>query len=91
MNSALPDTDASILYNDSDYPSRDHARFPENCDAVTELQGVAHDVDRYLELAGALDGPILEVGCGSGRVAIPLGTATRRPDPCHARRTHTYP
>jgi SAM-dependent methyltransferase len=75
VNSSLPDTDPSILYNDSDYPSRDHARFYENCDAITESQGVAHDVDRYLELAKKINGPILEVGCGSGRVAIPLARA----------------
>ncbi len=75
MNSTLPDTDASILYNDSDYPSGDHARFPENFDAVTELQGIAFDVDRYLEIAKGLDGSILEVGCGSGRIAIPLARA----------------
>ena len=75
MNHGLPDTDPSIHYNDSDYPSPDHGCYPENLDATTELQGVAHDVDRYLEIAAGIEGPILEVGCGTGRVCIPLARA----------------
>lgn len=75
MNHDLPDSDPSIHYNDSDYPSADHGRYPENLDATTEAQGVAHDVDRYLELAESISGPILEVGCGTGRVCIPLARA----------------
>ncbi|MCP3918081.1 MAG: class I SAM-dependent methyltransferase [bacterium] len=75
MNANLPDADASILYYDSDYPSADHGLYSENLDPTTEQQGVAGDVDRYLELASKLDGSILEVGCGSGRVAIPLARA----------------
>ena len=59
MNHDLPDSDPSVHYNDSDYPSADHGRYPENFDAITEAQGVAHDVDRYLELAGGTDGAIL--------------------------------
>lgn len=72
MNSTLPDDDPSIDYYDSDYPSRDHGVYPENLDPVTEIQGVAHDVDRYVELLASVNGPILEIGCGTGRVAIPL-------------------
>ena len=33
------------------------------------------DVDFYDNLARAVDGPILELGVGSGRVAIPLAQA----------------
>ncbi len=72
MNSTLPDDDPSILYNDSDYPSKDHGPFPENFDAVTDAQGVAHDVERYIEIASGVRGPVLEIGCGSGRVGIAL-------------------
>jgi SAM-dependent methyltransferase len=78
MNSTLSADDASILYCDSDYPSKDHGRFPENFDAVTEFQGVARDVDRYLEILVQEGGPILEVGCGTGRIGIALARAGHR-------------
>lgn len=64
-----------LEYYDSDFPSRDHGRYPENFDAVVEYQGLAHDVPRYLELAAAAQGPVLEAFCGTGRVAIPLARA----------------
>ena len=64
-----------LEYYDADFPSRDLGRFPENFDAVTEYQGLAHDVPRYLELAKKTGGPVLEAFCGTGRVAIPLARA----------------
>lgn len=33
------------------------------------------DIDMYLALASATDGPILELACGSGRVCVPLARA----------------
>jgi SAM-dependent methyltransferase len=33
------------------------------------------DIDMYLALASASDGPILELACGSGRICIPLAEA----------------
>jgi len=33
------------------------------------------DVAMYLALASAIDGPVLELACGSGRIAIPLAVA----------------
>src|SRR6478735_8927066 len=33
------------------------------------------DVDLYLALAARTDGPILELGAGSGRIAVPLAQA----------------
>lgn len=36
---------------------------------------MAGDVDFYRALAGELGGPVLEVGCGTGRVSIPLAEA----------------
>lgn len=37
------------------------------------------DVAFWRRLAAAASGPILELGCGTGRVTIPAGRATRRP------------
>ena len=64
-----------LEYYDADFPSRDLGRFPENFDAVTEYQGLAHDVPRYLELVADANGPVLEAFCGTGRVAIALARA----------------
>ena len=72
MNAALPDDHPSIDYYDSDYPSPDGCGYPENFDAVTEIQGLAHDVERFLGIAEEVGGPVLELGCGTGRVALAL-------------------
>ncbi|HEY0510376.1 MAG TPA: class I SAM-dependent methyltransferase [Thermoanaerobaculia bacterium] len=73
MNANLPGDHISIHYYDSDYPGRDTSRIPENFDGTTVVQGLAHDVDRYLELAGETPGGrVLELCCGTGRVSIPL-------------------
>ena len=74
MNANIPDNDVSIEYYDSDYPSA-QGPFPENFDRITEYQGVAHDVARYLEIARAVGGPVLELCCGTGRIALPLARA----------------
>jgi len=75
MNENLPDDDPTIIYNDSDYPSKDHGRFPENFDETTKQQGVAFDVDRYVEIAEQVGAPVLEIGCGSGRIGIAMARA----------------
>jgi SAM-dependent methyltransferase len=36
------------------------------------------DVDLYLSLARAADGPILELACGSGRICVPLAAGGQR-------------
>ncbi|SRR5712692_1407372 len=72
MNSDVDSNNAAVYYYDSDYPSPDLSLYPENFDEVTEYQGLAFDVPRYKELATAVGGPILELCCGTGRVAIPL-------------------
>lgn len=36
------------------------------------------DIDTYLALASAADGPILELACGTGRICIPLAAAGHR-------------
>jgi SAM-dependent methyltransferase len=40
-----------------------------------DLQGGPDDLDRYLRLAAAEDGPVLELAAGTGRLAIPLALA----------------
>jgi SAM-dependent methyltransferase len=75
MNPGLPADDATIRFYDGDYPSTLAAVFPDNCDDVLGFQGLAHDLDRYLEIADAIGGPILDLCCGTGRVTIPLARA----------------
>lgn len=72
MNQGISVKDASFEYYDGDYPSQDHGPFPENFDETTKFQGLAFDVSRYKEIASEQGGPILELCCGTGRVAIPL-------------------
>jgi ubiquinone/menaquinone biosynthesis C-methylase UbiE len=72
MNAGISSSDASIHYYDGDYPSPVASLYPENFDETTKYQGLAFDIDRYLALAGETGGPVLELCCGTGRVAIPL-------------------
>ena len=72
MNPGIPDDDPSIDYYDSDYPSVQYGPYPENLDAAFQGQNIAHDVARYQAMAKAIGGPVLELCCGTGRVAIPL-------------------
>ena len=41
-------------------------------------QDMTEDVDFYIELARAADGPIVELAVGTGRIAIPVAEATGR-------------
>ena len=41
--------------------------------------GMTADVDFYVELARAADGPLVELAVGNGRVAVPIAQATGRP------------
>ncbi len=72
MNAGIGNDHASIHYYDSDYPSPFDSLFPENFDSVTEYQGLAFDIERHRELITEFGGPVLELCCGTGRVAIPL-------------------
>lgn len=72
MNPGIGADDPSIYYYDSDYPSPYDTLFPENFDQTTEFQGLAFDIPRYRELVAEIGGPVLELCCGTGRVAIPL-------------------
>lgn len=72
MNAGLEAHHASVQYYDADYPSCDLSAYPENIDETVHYQGIADDVPRYLEIASSIQGPILELCCGTGRIAIPL-------------------
>jgi SAM-dependent methyltransferase len=73
MTSEWTSADNPMLdYYDADFPSPLLSRFPENFDSTTVFQGLAHDVTRYREIAANKAGPVLELCCGTGRVAIPL-------------------
>lgn len=74
MNAGLESNHVSIHYYDGDYPSKENSIYPENFDQTTVFQGLAHDVARYKEIASEVKGPVLELCCGSGRVAIPLAS-----------------
>jgi SAM-dependent methyltransferase len=75
MNPGLTSDHASIRFYDGDYPSTHTPVFPENCDSTLAFQGLANDIDRYLELAAETGGPILDLCCGTGRITIPLARA----------------
>ena len=73
MNSHLSAQHPSVHFYDSDYPSTELEADLVNVDDTVAAQGLAHDIQRYLALAAeAPAGPVLELACGTGRVAIPL-------------------
>lgn len=72
MNVGLNSNDPTISYYDGDYPSPFSSRFPENFDSTTKAQGIEQDIARFQELAASIESPVLELCCGTGRVAIPL-------------------
>jgi SAM-dependent methyltransferase len=77
MNPGLSSDHVSIHYYDGDYPSAD-GPFRDNFDETTVFQGIASDIQRYREIASETEGEILELCCGTGRIAIPLARAGRR-------------
>jgi len=77
MTSTTPQNSA-VRYYDSDYPSEHFGAHAENFDDTTVAQGLRHDVARYLEIAAEVEGEILELCCGTGRVAMPLAAAGHR-------------
>ena len=76
MNAGVETTDhPSIVYYDSDYPSKQFSVYPENFDDIVAFQGLANDVDKYLQLAGLAGPKILDLCCGTGRITLPLAAA----------------
>ena len=74
MTNTTPQNTA-LRYYDSDYPSENFGDCTENFDETTVSQGLRHDVARYLTIAAEVGGEILELCCGTGRVAMPLAAA----------------
>jgi SAM-dependent methyltransferase len=72
MTKYMDEGDPAVTYYDSDYPSEHFGKYRENFDEIVKFQGIALDVPRYRELAKGVQGPVLELCCGSGRIAIPL-------------------
>ncbi|WP_448190331.1 class I SAM-dependent methyltransferase [Azospirillum sp. sgz301742] len=76
MNRDTPDNDAAIRYYDSDYPSLEIGEPLAEHVVQLERMGILGDVGFYKELAARIlaqgGGPVLEVGCGTGRLTIPL-------------------
>ncbi|WP_207455414.1 class I SAM-dependent methyltransferase [Azospirillum sp. SYSU D00513] len=75
MNKDVPDHDASILYYDGDYPSLEIGEPDAGDVAALARLGILGDVAFYKERAAADGGPVLEIGCGTGRLTIPLARA----------------
>jgi SAM-dependent methyltransferase len=57
-------------------PDDPYAELPELYDL--EHAGFSEDIDLYLRLAEVVGDPILELGCGTGRVLAPLAAAGHR-------------
>lgn len=75
MMPGLPETHPAIRFYDSDYPGTETSPIAANLDPVIAAQGLAEDVARFREIALNGAGPALEIGCGTGRVLIPLARA----------------
>ncbi|WP_109110386.1 class I SAM-dependent methyltransferase [Azospirillum sp. TSO35-2] len=79
MNPDTPADDGSILYYDADYPSLEigEATAAEAAEKALVLarMGLLGDVAFYTGQALGHGGPVLEIGCGTGRLTIPLARA----------------
>lgn len=75
MNHDVPPDDASIIYYDGDYPSLELDEPTAEDVASLARNGMLGDVPFYRELALRHGGPVLELGCGTGRLAIPIARA----------------
>lgn len=52
-----------------------YAGFAGYYDAQMESAGGRDDIEFYAGLAGSSPGPVLELGCGTGRITIPMASA----------------
>ena len=78
MNSGYKNEQTTIDYYDSDYPSLYFSKYKENLDNTFQYQGINKDVDKYLNILDELNIPnkeVLELCCGTGRIAIPLANS----------------
>jgi SAM-dependent methyltransferase len=73
MNASIRDSShPSIVYYDSDYPSKYFPVYKENLDEVIRMQGILDDVDMFKKLIPDYGQDVMELCAGTGRVAIPL-------------------
>jgi len=73
MNRDAPAKDGSLLFYDGDYPSVEMAERPGYDPTLPDRQMIRHDVDFYRRVAGlCAPGRVLEIGCGTGRITLPL-------------------
>lgn len=75
MMPGVSDNHPSIRFYDGDYPGTETSSVADNLDETISRQGLAEDVARFREFALEHGGPTLEIGCGTGRVLIPLARA----------------
>ena len=75
MNKDVPDDDASIVYYDGDYPSLEIGEARAEHAATLARLGMLGDVPFYKERADESGWPVLEIGCGTGRLTIPMARA----------------
>src|SRR3954469_8100244 len=66
----------NLVNRGKEQPEDPYAELPEVYDL--EHASFADDVDLYLRLAEVVGDPVLELGCGSGRVLLPLAEAGYR-------------
>lgn len=72
MMPGLPDDHPSISYYDGDYPGTQTCLLRENLDRTLAAQGLSDDIERFVEIVEQGGGRTLEIGCGTGRVLIPI-------------------
>lgn len=66
-------TDSPVeLYYDSDNPATWEPSAAKNLDQTSRFQGLHDDIPHFCEIAASAGYNILDICCGSGRVAIPL-------------------
>ncbi|MGH2616222.1 MAG: class I SAM-dependent methyltransferase, partial [Thermomicrobiales bacterium] len=65
-----------VSISGTEAPDDPYAELPELYDL--EHAGYAEDIDLYLRLAEVVGDPVLELGCGTGRVLAPLAAAGHR-------------
>ena len=73
MNLHTTDRNTSDRYDESPANAALFDRFARHYDG--DYRDYDDDIDLILALAAECDGPVLEMGCGTGRVALPLAAA----------------
>ncbi len=72
MNKGLPGNDPTYRFYDGDYPSLLLGPLCGHEPDLARRHMIDGDVERYAAVAGQTGDPLLEIGCGTGRLTIPL-------------------